>query len=140
MIWFAAIIIPLFCYLESPIARLILGFIFLSKLFAYWRSSKLEFHFSKTNNLFSEFVEKSKIKKMKYEPYLWAPHNLQQGIFYVVSEIIYKKLNPNDFKREMFTLPDGGTIGFDWDGDIPDPTKKPDKPYLLICPGLGGDS
>ena len=28
----------------------------------------------------------------------------------------------------------------DWDGEIPDPSDKPDKPYLLICPGLGGDS
>ena len=77
MIWFAAIIIPLFCYIESPIARLVLGWIFLMKLFAYLRSSGLELHFSKDDNLFSEFVEKSKIMKMKYEPYLWAPHNLQ---------------------------------------------------------------
>ena len=40
--------------------------------------------------------------------------------------MIYKMLNPNNFKRETFTLPDGGTIGLDWDGDIPDPTAKPD--------------
>ena len=57
-----------------------------------------------------------------------------------MSEMIYKMLNPNEFKREIITLPDGGTIGLDWDGDIPDPADKPEKPYLLICPGLGGDS
>ena len=45
-----------------------------------------------------------------------------------------------EFDREELTLPDGGTIGLDWDGDIPDPSVKPDKPYMLIVPGLGGDS
>lgn len=37
-------------------------------------------------------------------------------------------------------LEDGGTAGLDWDGGIPDPEKMPDKPILVICPGLGGGS
>lgn len=130
----------LFCYLESLAAKLIISFFFLAKLLAYSRSSGVELHYSKENDLFKEFDEKSKIKKMKFEPYLWAPHAIQQGFFYLLSEKLYRWLYLNQFNRECITLPDGGTIGLDWDGDIPNPADKPDKPYLLICPGLGGDS
>jgi predicted alpha/beta-fold hydrolase len=35
---------------------------------------------------------------------------------------------------------DGGTLGLDWDEGIPDPSKKPTKPLLIIIPGVGGDS
>ena len=48
------------------------------------------------------------------------------------------KLDP--FEREEIYCPDGGTIGLDWDQGIPDPEEHPDKPILIICPGLGGDS
>ena len=37
-------------------------------------------------------------------------------------------------------MPDGGTIGLDWDKGIPNPNENPDQPILIICPGLGGDS
>ena len=49
-------------------------------------------------------------------------------------------LNKNEFEREELILPDGGTIGIDWDGKRPDPNVTPEKPVLVICPGLGGDS
>ena len=130
----------LICYLESLAAKLIISFFFLAKLLAYSRRSGVELHYSQENDLFKEFDEKSKIKKMKFEPYLWAPHALQQGFFYLMSEKLYRWLYLNKFNRECITLPDGGTIGLDWDGDIPNPADKPDKPYMLICPGLGGDS
>ena len=44
---------------------------------------------------------------------------------------------PN-FNRELLVLPDGGTIGLDWDGDIPDPKDKHPKPFLILVPGMSG--
>ena len=87
----------LFCYLESLTAKLIISFCFLAKLLAYSRSSGVELHYSKENKLFKEFDEKSKIKKMKFEPYLWAPHAIQQGFFYLLSEKLYRWLYLNQF-------------------------------------------
>ena len=87
----------LFCYLESPIAKAIIGFLFLAKLLAYSRSSGLELHYCHANELFKEFVEKSKIRQMKFEPYLWAPHSIQQGFFYLLSEKWYRWLYLNKF-------------------------------------------
>ena len=53
--------------------------------------------------------------------------------------MFYQKVYPVNYKRELLTLPDGGTIGLDWDGAIPDPeTDK--KPIVVLYPGLGGDS
>ena len=46
---------------------------------------------------------------------------------------------PN-FTREELILPDGGTIGIDWDGDIPDPNDKNPKPFIIIVPGMSGES
>ena len=47
---------------------------------------------------------------------------------------------PERFKREFVTMPDGGTIGFDWDGEIPDPKVAPEKSILILIPGVAGDS
>ena len=40
----------------------------------------------------------------------------------------------------MLTLPDGGTVGLDWDAHITGPEEKSDKPILLMVPGVAGDS
>lgn len=85
-------------------------------------------------------MEKSKIAKLSFEPYLFGPTAVSQGIFYMIQETINKMTCADKFAREILTLPDGGTVAIDWDGSIPDPNKKPDKPILVICPGLGGDS
>ena len=58
----------------------------------------------------------------------------------MIAETAHKLLYKNDFEREFLTLPDGGTIGIDWDGGIPDPKAQPEKPILILCPGLNGDS
>lgn len=55
-------------------------------------------------------------------------------------ETLGEKLWPDRFERELLRLDDGGTIGLDWDGDIPDPKAKDKRPILVICPGLGGGS
>ena len=77
---------------------------------------------------------------MKYEPYLFAPTPAPQGIFYLFAEMFHKTVKPDKFEREIFKCPDGGTIGLDWDQGIPDPDVFPEKPILVILPGLGGDS
>ena len=58
--------------------------------------------------------------------------------------ILYEAFNQvvfaEKFDREFVTLPDGGTMGFDWDGGIPDPNVEPEKPILALVPGVAGDS
>ena len=76
---------------------------------------------------------------MEYEPYILAANNVIQGVVYLTAEFFYQKIFPVNYKRELITLPDGGTIGFDWDGAIPDP-KTNKKPICILFPGLGGDS
>ena len=45
------------------------------------------------------------------------------------------------FERELLVLSeDGGTVGIDWDGAIPDPKAKDKQPILVCLPGLGGGS
>jgi len=63
-----------------------------------------------------------------------------QGAIYLLCELFFEKFRPTLFERELVKLEDGGTAGLDWDGGIPDPEKMPDKPILVICPGLGGGS
>ena len=124
----------------NPWARLLLAIVALCKVISYMEGSELELRYSENNELFKEFIAKSKIAKLRFEPYLFGLTPLMQGVFYMVMEITYKLMHKNDFDRELLTLPDGGTIGIDWDGGIPDPSVTPDKPYLIICPGLNGDS
>ena len=127
-------------YFQSLVPRILLGFILFCKILAYLRSSGLELRYSKHNELFQEFVEQTKIAKMSFEPYLFGPTAMSQGVFYIISEAVHKFFINDIFEREMLVLPDGGTIAIDWDGSIPDPSKKPEKPILVVCPGLGGDS
>ena len=78
---------------------------------------------------------------MKFEPYIFSPEPISQGIIYLIRETIGMKFFPDKFNREEIVLPeDGGTIGLDWDGPIPTPEEMADKPLLVICPGLGGGS
>ena len=49
-----------------------------------------------------------------------------------------QKFYPETFKREELKLSDGGTVGIDWDGDIPSKDKPLEKPLLILLPGLGG--
>ena len=63
-----------------------------------------------------------------------------QGVVYLLCENLNRFFRPEKFERELIKLPDGGTIGLDWDGGVPDPSVAPTQPYLLICPGLGGGS
>ena len=57
-------------------------------------------------------------------------------------ELFVNTVFPEKFTREQFKLPDGGTLGLEWDGGIPDMENEQEnaKPLLLIVPGLGLDS
>ena len=57
----------------------------------------------------------------------------------MATEFFYQKVYPVNYKRELIILPDGGTIGLDWDTAIPDPETN-NKPILVLYPGLGGDT
>jgi len=54
-----------------------------------------------------------------------------------LTKLIWKE----KFERELLILSeDGGTVGLNWDGGIPDPKAKEKQPILAVCPGLGGGS
>ena len=127
-------------YFETTTIVAIVAFFALCKYIARGRKSKLTLHYCKENKLYKEFVEKSNITQLSYEPYLFAPTPGPQGIFYLFAEEFYKYFYHDKFEREVIKCHDGGTIGLDWDGGIPDPSVYPNYPILVICPGLGGDS
>lgn len=115
---------------------LILGIYVALKLVARSKRSKLELLYDKSSPLFKEFVEKSDIAHLVYEPYLFAPHSVLQGIFYIVCERLSRTLQPFKFERETFLCADGGTLGIDWDLTLN--SQNDSSPVLLIFPGLGG--
>ena len=127
-------------YFENNLLRILFGFLAICKIVAYMHSSGLELRYSKDNKLFKEFCDKSRITKLRFEPYIFAPIAFFQAFVYLFSEKIYRALFLNKFNREELVLPCGATIALDWDGDIPDSKERPDRPILLICPGMGGDS
>ena len=47
---------------------------------------------------------------------------------------------PELFEQELFKAKDGGTLGLDWDEGKPDPKTAPQKPLLILVPGVAGDS
>ena len=110
------------------------------KLYAVSCKGKLVLDYDQTNELFKKFVEKSQITSLEYEHFFLSPTPAWQGFIYLLIEIFYENLFPTKFERELFKLKDGGTIGLDWDGGIPDPKVPPTKPILIIAPGLGGGS
>ena len=110
------------------------------KLYAVSCKGKLVLDYDQTNELFKKFVEKSRITSLEYEPFFLSPTPAWQGFIYLLIETFFENLFPTKFERELFKLKDGGTIGLDWDGGIPDPKVPPTKPILIIAPGLGGGS
>ena len=88
----------------------------------------------------TEFVRKSRIATIQFEPFTFGITPIMQTIVYILYELFQQKFYPEKFERELMTLPDGGTVGFDWDGHRPDPEEKSNKPILLMVPGVAGDS
>ena len=77
---------------------------------------------------------------MTYQPYTFAPTQFPQAMVYLTCQELNKVFFKDKFSRELIKLPDGGTMGLDWDGPVPDPSVNPEQPYLIMCPGLGGSS
>ena len=111
------------CYFDYTTTVAVSVFLAAAKLFAYMRRHKLEFVYDKSNKMFNEFVSKTQISTLEYETFMLAPYPLFQALCYLVKELLYENFYPDPFKRELITCPDGGTIGLDWDGEIPDHTQ-----------------
>ena len=72
----------------EPQTMLILAaFLLLCKLVAYLRTAHLQLYYPKENSLFKEFVEKSDISKMTFEPNIFAPNSLFQAVFFLFKEV-----------------------------------------------------
>jgi len=95
------------------------------KLVALAQRSKLTFNYDKTNEMYRKFVDSTQISNLVYEPFILSPTPILQGIIYLVCEVFYENIMPTKFERELIKLSDGGTIGLDWDGRIPDPEQAP---------------
>ena len=59
---------------------------------------------------------------------------------YLIYDAFQSSFYSETFEREFITIPDGGTLGFDWEGKRLDPAEQTDKPILLMVPGVAGDS
>ena len=112
----------------------------IAKLLARLQKKRLRLAYSKRNPLMSDFVKKSRIATIQFEPFTFGITPLMQTIAYLLYELFQQKFYPEKFDREYLTLPDGGTVGLDWDANRSDPEEKPDKPILLMVPGVAGDS
>lgn len=77
---------------------------------------------------------------MEFEPYTFGVTPILQTLIFLFIEAIDQVFFPEKFNLELIKLPDGGTLGLDWDGEIPDPEKHPDKPLLIMIPGVAGGS
>lgn len=110
-------------FLDFGSTLILICFFTIAKFASYMRRHKLELTYDKSNKLFSEFVDKSNISTMEYETFPMAPTPPFQALCYLVKEALYENFYPDPFTRENVTCPDGGTIGLDWDGEIPDATQ-----------------
>lgn len=135
-----ALIMLAAAYFEKTTIAMMVAFCLFCKLVSYRSKNKLELLYSSKNKLFAEFVKETKISTLEFEPYVFAPVPLLQGVFYLIAEGIYENFFPDKFDRELIKTPDGGTIGLDWDGGIPELEDVDKKPILVVCPGLGGGS
>jgi len=122
---------------RSYYMKVIMVMIVLLKIIAWSRQSKLNIYFSEKNKLLADFVATTKISTLTYRPWIMTLVPPAQFICYLVWEQFMQKFFPPKFKRETFLLPDGGTMGIDWNTDLPFSDEE-DKPILLLIPGLSG--
>ena len=86
-------------------------------------------------------MSSTQISTMTYSHYIGAPSFALLSVVYIICEIMKENLWPERYEREVLTLAeDGGTVGIDWVGGVPDPGQANKKPILLVFPGLGGGS
>ena len=100
----------------------------------------MHLRYSKNNQLMNEFVEKSEISRMEYEPHLLGANPIIQSIIFLIKESFVNTFMPDRFSRETVKLPDGGTMGLDWDGPIPTEENPLTQPLIIVAPGLNGNA
>jgi len=117
--------------------KVIMVTLVLLKIIAWSKQSKVNLYFSEKNKLFADFVTTTEISTLTYRPWIMTLAPPAQFICYLVWEQFMKKVFPPKFKRETFLLSDGGTMGIDWNIDLPFSDKE-NKPILLLLPGMSG--
>ena len=88
----------------------------------------------------SDFAKTSQISHLVFKPYTLALNGIGQAVWFILLELLLQTFCKQTFAREKLVLKDGGTVALDWDKQMPDPKEKPDKPILLMIPGVAGDS
>jgi hypothetical protein len=81
------------------------------------QANKCRSIYSSSNPFFKKFFEKEKIDELVYTPWVLGVSCFLQTFFYVIFEIIQNIISEK-FERELIILPDGGTVGIDWNVDL----------------------
>ena len=92
-----AVLMLAMAYFDRTTAIICVAVLVILKLVAYMRSSKLTLLYAKDNELFKEFVEKSNISTLKFEPYILAPTPVPQGVLYIMKEVLHDKMGQEEF-------------------------------------------
>jgi abhydrolase domain-containing protein 1/3 len=70
--------------------------------------------------------------EMKFWPTIWCVESRAQTVF---ASLLRSNIMPDiNYRREIFTLADGGQVALDW---MEDNCEK-DSPVIIILPGLTG--
>ena len=119
-----------------------LAIVAMCRLLAHRQKSKLDLIYSKKkpHPLIEEFLQKSNIATMEFEPYTFGISPIAQTISFIFFEVFCQIFFPHRYERETFKIKDGGTLALDWDEGKPDPKDMPTKPLLIMIPGVAGDS
>ena len=74
----------------------------------------------------TEFMEKSKIRKMIFRPHFLLLYHAMQTLLYCIIEVLAQRFKYEKFDDEFIKCPDGGTVGVAWayDKDGGRPTGK----------------
>ncbi len=117
-----------------------IGILFTFRIITFMQREKVTVYFKRGSQVMGEFVKRTKVTQMEYTPYTLTVNGHLQAIMSVICELVLKIRYPIKYKREMFTLSDGGTIAIDWvqdyEGDFP--KEKSPRPILCLFAGISG--
>ncbi|XP_019453649.1 PREDICTED: embryogenesis-associated protein EMB8-like isoform X2 [Lupinus angustifolius] len=132
-----ALIVYLYNFIESH---------FLQDLFSGFTGSPVELTYNSCSQLYQAVVSKCKILHGSYlaTPWLSSPH------FQTCFLNFFARTPVFNYKRQLFTTPDGGTLALDWlmSSDVSGGASHTDSvvsedestPVVVVIPGLTSDS
>ncbi|TNV77721.1 hypothetical protein FGO68_gene4644 [Halteria grandinella] len=103
----------------------------------------LELHYHPESKVADKLNERSKLSQLIFTPSIWLRGGNLQTLINPLKGIYLKAFMPYQYKREIFTFKDGGTIALDWHETIPEGNATPgqrQRPIVAIMPGLASDS